>query len=100
MTELGQLDGSKTNLHSRDGSWWVQMATEGPKEGEDDAKECHKNGSTRGRFGFEGKIEPKRSICTEKRRDITDLDELDTIYCETGENHGIRPKSSEWDELR
>ena len=59
MTELGQLDGSKTNLHSRDGSWWVQMATEGPKEGEDDAKRCHQNGPTRGRFGFEGIIQRK-----------------------------------------
>ena len=92
MTELDQLDGSKTNLHSRDGFWWVKIATEWLEEGEDDAKKCHKNGSTPGRFGFEGNIEPKRSICTEKRRDITDLDKLDTIYVENGENHGIRPK--------
>ena len=59
-------------------------------------RKCHKNGSTPGRFGFEGNIEPKRSICTERRRDITDLDKLDTVYVENDENHGIRPKSSEW----
>ena len=58
MTELDQLDGSKTNLHSRDGSWWVQMATEGPKEGEDDAENGRENGSMPGRLVLEGeKIE-------------------------------------------
>ena len=91
MTELDKLDGLDANLHSRDGFWWVQMAIEEPQEGEDDAKKCHKNGSTPGRFGLEGNIEPKRSICTEKRRDIRDLDKLDRIYFENGENHGIRP---------
>ena len=59
MTELDQLDGSKTNLHSRDGFWWVQIATEWLEEGEDDAKRCHENGSTPGRFDFEGSIERK-----------------------------------------
>ena len=92
MTELDQLDGSKTNLGSRDGFWWVKTVTKWPEEGGVDAKKCHKNGSTPGRFGFEGSIEPKRSICTEKRRDITDLDKVDTIYVKNGENHGIRPK--------
>ena len=28
MTELDQFDASKTNLHSRDGIWWVKIATE------------------------------------------------------------------------
>ena len=59
MTELDQLDGSKTNLHSRDGFWWVQIATEWPEEGEDDAKRCHENGSTPGRLWLEGSIDRK-----------------------------------------
>ena len=59
MTELDQLDGSKTNLHSRDGFWWVQIATGGPEEGEDDAKRWHQNPSTPNRFGSEGSIEQK-----------------------------------------
>ena len=57
MTDLEQLGGNKTNLHSRDRFWWVKIATEGPGEGEDDAKKCHKNGSTPGKFGFEGCVE-------------------------------------------
>ena len=58
MTELDQLDGSKTNLGSRDGFWWVKIATEWLEEGEDNAKKCHKNESTPGRFGILGCIEP------------------------------------------
>ena len=49
----------RANLNGRDGFWWVQIATEGPEEVEDDAENGHENVSIPGRLGLEGIIEQK-----------------------------------------
>ena len=61
MTKIYRNVKDEANLQGRDGFWWVQIATEGPEEGEKDPENGRENGSIPGRLGLEGIIEQKRA---------------------------------------